>query len=913
MQTVSISPSNQKGIALRNVLIILVVVTLLGVGGWYAYTHSDNYLAQQQYDQAVAQEQSGDILVAVETYFNLAQGKTSSSVKSKKALERLYKQRYPTLNASQQAGLLHYLKDAELAPWLTADRSDVGLNYLLAQPDAAASDRLIAYRVAVSDTEITKAEQAQLDALQEPILRMAFTADPNNVVIADELAVVYATNNNLTAAKPVLLAVEDQLVGSTLEGARILGQIYASEGEQDKAFALLEPYTRDQLANLAKAEAAYDQAYESASNSQYFLLNQGLAPESFYDAYDALEGKDAEQGQLVQNYVWEKIKDSPSITAAQAAYLEATDIVPVAIDLGILRLQRGQAMIDPAAREAELKAAEETFLAIQGVAGDNDQYKLYLGQVYYWLGKQAEGKTLFDEVLARNQNDTNMQLAVADVLRNVGDDAAARQLTEDAYANASNDEERYYAASMRAVINVDIDDRILWLERTDLSNPAERASLASTKAYQAQLNNNKTEAIKQLDIAIKLYADIPENTTSLNNSALVYNSMFKLTGEQEMLDIAADRMQRAVQLEPSDSILIRNAASMLEESGLRSSFGDRVDWQLLQTSPSSSDLQALYFDNQQREKVISAYLADPATQKTIEYYERLSVLAPKGLFNYLYLSVYYDLPRDADKLANLVQRMQAAKPDLSDYREQYEQGVRGDNDDSKKKSQTVVVSNLLPVLDQAKQHGELTHTVALARIADALDGQHMPVTAAQLNQLIARAEAQYNQAPNNLLEDAVVTMRCERAKQALTSANTELQNNWQQTQRYYSPCSWLFIARLSLGEVAQAAIDTNPDFQKVAQLEQAASQRFLKQSSGYDVLIATATGSPDLAAIKTAVEANPMVPARLSFQEASMPWGSTRAITAYYARLALGNGALAKQKLQDAVNQGAKVPQAWLQ
>ena len=67
----------------------------------------------------------------------------------------------------------------------------------------------------------------------------------------------------------------------------------------------------------------------------------------------------------------------------------------------MVMLQRAQGQTDAAARKTQLESAEKVFLAIGGIAGRSDAYQLSLGQVDYWLGKQAEGCKLFDDYLAK--------------------------------------------------------------------------------------------------------------------------------------------------------------------------------------------------------------------------------------------------------------------------------------------------------------------------------------------------------------------------------------------------------------------------------------------------------------------------------------------------------------------------------
>ena len=51
--------------------------------------------------------------------------------------------------------------------------------------------------------------------------------------------------------------------------------------------------------------------------------------------------------------------------------------------------------------------------------GDSDEFKLNMGKVNYWLGKQDEGKKLLDDILQRNAGDFHVKYAVARTLRDV--------------------------------------------------------------------------------------------------------------------------------------------------------------------------------------------------------------------------------------------------------------------------------------------------------------------------------------------------------------------------------------------------------------------------------------------------------------------------------------------------------------
>jgi hypothetical protein len=132
-------------------------------------------------------------------------------------------------------------------------------------------------------------------------------------------------------------------------------------------------------------------------------LRAGKAPADFYKRYDAAD--EATKREMVSGYIDEKLSGDASLKSVVQALRESGAIVPAALDLGIVTVQRAQKLADAAARNAQYEAAEKVFLSIRGAAGNTDSYRLYLVQVYYWLGMQGEGKKLFDELLAAHQRD----------------------------------------------------------------------------------------------------------------------------------------------------------------------------------------------------------------------------------------------------------------------------------------------------------------------------------------------------------------------------------------------------------------------------------------------------------------------------------------------------------------------------
>ena len=143
-----------------------------------------------------------------------------------------------------------------------------------------------------------------------------------------------------------------------------------------------------------------------------------------------------------------------------------------------------------------------------GVAGETDEYRLSLGQVYYWLGKQADGHKLFDEYLTSKSRAVPNLMQIGAKLRQVGAVPEARALAEEAYGKG-NTEEQHEAALFRSVIDKDPDDAIAWLNKADLSEPTVKASLAKALGNKAFEEGRDDEAVRQFHTAIDAYAAMP--------------------------------------------------------------------------------------------------------------------------------------------------------------------------------------------------------------------------------------------------------------------------------------------------------------------------------------------------------------------------------------------------------------------
>lgn len=293
-----------------------------------------------------------------------------------------------------------------------------GMNWLEEHPQADPRGTL-----ALLDLleESPTADLASLDTARLRQWERIVAEEPDSVEAAVQLALLLENGwlengDDADRIETLLTSHRDKL--GTGEGARLLGQLLAAKGEFDESYALLGPYMEERLAELHVAQDAFEESIVRAHERAIASLQTGTASGFNYTAYD--NATEDRQLTMVDDYVALQAKDNGGIAAARERLIRHAAIVPVALDLGMVTLRRAENMTDADARRTELQKAEETFLAIQNMAGDTDAYRLHLGQVYYWLGKHEEGHGLFEELLTDHDRGYDILMGVADVLRDLG-------------------------------------------------------------------------------------------------------------------------------------------------------------------------------------------------------------------------------------------------------------------------------------------------------------------------------------------------------------------------------------------------------------------------------------------------------------------------------------------------------------
>jgi phosphoserine phosphatase len=698
-----------------NKLLAICLFALIGGSMWNAHNNSPAKKAERTLAEAQQVEAAGDIFAAAKTYKSLMGGPQDAA--AREAMTRIVDSELAAMTPPKQAQMLDFLvrNEAHRSYRLARDYLPLGMQFA---ESAKTSDLKAAYAIlqAIRASARAAEDPSAYQALFESVLAARVEAEPDDINLLGEYAGLLEMRN-AEGDRETLIALlkprRDKL-GAT-EGARILAQFEAEAGNLDAALELLLPYTEARLEAYHAAEKAYEEESERAWNRGLQELEQGGAGEDWYNRYEA--AGDESKGLMVQEWIAGRMEENSGLQEHRNAFIEAASVVPHAMDLGILLLQRAQTLEEADARRAELERSEAIFMSVQGAAGENPQYQLFLGQVKYWLGKSDEGEALFQQFLNSGdpeQPQFHAMLAVAGTYREVGEMAKARAIYEDVFARAEDEELKDSAANMRAITPIDVEDSILWLKRCKNKAPNVRANLASNEGQLAVQNGDIETAATKFKEALEIYKELPESGSVLNNSALVLGNLFGVTGDAKYHNEALERLAKAHGLAPDESITMSNYASHLQAAAVLAVTQDAIDYATFREDPSSGTLGALSADRATRLALQKTLIDHEHFKNAAIYHAKARILSPKSLAIYSNLNQIYNLQENVAALKQLRDDLIAAQIDHSDMNTEFLDVYAGNQDDSRLADARSSLANLQ---SRVQQLGETTpQTRALLHI-----------------------------------------------------------------------------------------------------------------------------------------------------------------------------------------------------
>jgi hypothetical protein len=577
------------------------------------------------------------------------------------------------LAASEPLGALHlYLQNGGDAKSLAAARplltpvlasasivlelDDVADSWIgYGEKDPASADTARALRTAIDAARQRRADAARQKLLDEPeeaALRTALAQTPEDQELTVALAQILIARGDLAGATRLVQALGAP--GLLVGGARVLlAQLAREAGDLAAAEKLLAGWLDWRLAPFQEAAQRYLVAQREQREKLFTELQAGR-----FDAEltPKVEGMDEQQrNRFVIEWMSDRANADPSLQILRTAWQRHLDVVPASLLLGQVRLERARTATG-ADKDSLLAGAEQAYLNVQSVAGDEPAYHIGLGQVYYRLGRVDDGEKEFASVseggdaptLAR-LSETYRDLGISDkaralALRVVDDDKAPESLRDG-------------AAVALSILAPDEDEKEKWLLRS--KNEQSKLDLLHLQAGRLMREGKDAEADAKYAEVERGYARTSQHdSASANNQGLALLSRFSATGNLAHVDQAVRLHESAVRLDPSNALGMHNLANGLVYRGelrvldgfvqLRTLRPDQGDTAMLLTALASGP---------QGEQVRAALRQDASVRRGLEMLRRTEALAPQDLGAYTDELDLLTLERDVDGQRALLARV----------------------------------------------------------------------------------------------------------------------------------------------------------------------------------------------------------------------------------------------------------------
>ncbi len=444
---------------------------------------------------------------------------------------------------------------AELAPTLAAWAGGVRLARLadLDPLTASATDHVAKARAELAAPE----RKTLIESGDAAKLAEALKLQPRDQGLAVELAALDRDCGDTKAAIAVLESVAPPGLLTTA-AAQALAGAESDSGRWADAEVLLSHMLAQRMPAYQQARDQFDAAAEAIETRLWQQAKEGTLPAELARRLDGVSDDDAPAE--FHKIVSEQLDDDADLKRMQERLAAASDVVPIAVQLGTIQLQHASETSGDT-RARLLASAERTFLSIQASAGGMPSFHLGLGQVYHRLGKAKEGDKELNQLL--EGDDYEMHLSVARAYRGLGLVTRARQIATQVYETAP-EHQRQEAAVLMGLMASEIDEYEKWFKRADPKSNFVRTTLLEIEGQRRQETGDRVgAAAKLLAAAHEHERDAEHDTSAANNAALDYSQRYLCTGDLADLDAAIRLFDRALSLSPDDALVVNNAVPPL--------------------------------------------------------------------------------------------------------------------------------------------------------------------------------------------------------------------------------------------------------------------------------------------------------------------------------------------------------------
>ncbi len=655
---------------LNKLLIVLLMVKIGGVY-WNIRVNSSEYKSQQLVEKAKNLLETQKINEAARYYIQAYSIHPSDNVIDgfKNTINKGLKSEDPSIVANITVLLI----DSKLWPKVRNEYVNLYEQSLSKAESYAETHSNEALKILSAATKVAGNDTRWIP-LRTTLLEKVLNSNENlNHNLAEELCRIYLANGDHLKVITLLAPHSESFQGKELAG--MLGSAYVYQDDLEASIPLLEGYLKTHqkawLDSYKKLNEVIDARYTRAMNS----LNNNEAPPYFYHKYDA--ANEEEQNRMVDEYYYSYLEKDAFYLATRKKIEKYNDVPSYIMDLGIAYLRLAQ--ISPTDRQQNLEKAEKTLLSLQSHSGESFEYKLFLGQVYYWLGKPTEGKELFDSLLEDSERSYQVVYLLAQKLREIGIADESKTLSEEAYEKGVTLAEKTEAASIRALLSKDIEETISWYEKCDKSLPYVVVALNGAKARLAWENNDKPLALKYYKETLAGYEKQLESAVTFNNAALVHFEMFNISGEISHYNEGLQKLEKAIELAPNNSIQCMNNSSIFFTAAYQDILKDKLEPRMLQYGVGVYTLR--YFYNNQREKdaLFTKVLAHPYYKKACALYRRALLLSPQNKGLYLTGISQFSATQDKEMILFIADKVKESGVNLAGNEQEWKEAVENNN------------------------------------------------------------------------------------------------------------------------------------------------------------------------------------------------------------------------------------------
>lgn len=620
----------------------------------------------------------------------------------------------------------------------------------------------------LADADVFNALQTRRIALLQPA-----AADE---AVAVRLGEVLYYGGDLAAARDILEPLRDRLDG---DAARVLAMSDMARGDLAAARPLLTAFVEPAVARLHDYSRRHSARYDAVNEDAIDDLNADKGPRSFYDAYYAAD--ESEQPLILDRYISGVVAVDPQIVELRYLYNANRYASSAALDLGQLLIYMAQETADRSERDALYAEAKDILLQVGEFAGEQDDYRLNLGKVHYWLGEHEAGQAQFDSLLEAHGRSVRALYEVGSVLRAIGINGRARELIGEAYDASDLDEERHAIATLLANLATDLEEERVWLNRADPDDPVVQASLASLDGQIALRDGDDAAAAAGFRKAIALYDAMEQSDTTANNSSIAYHRLYFATGDLDHFHESVRRMRLAAELSPQAPIVVQNAAATSLTAAATTVFSDFADLGKLRASASFGMLDYLYGDQAGRTRIVTRTLAEADAAEGLRLLRRAMVMRPGDARGYQVLSDIAIARGDDAGLEELERQLAAAELDHHDTAERWRRYLAGEDDAINGPALRQDVAKRRERTAQAQRDGGVDLALAATGLARALRDLSVLDDSVDAGEVVRAARIAHEAAPSLSTSRALVNALVFRAieRHAIADAAVRAQRDAQ--------------------------------------------------------------------------------------------------------------------------------------